>query len=123
MDLSANRLGLAEIQELRAPIVRHRAAGKFAHVFAHTFKGPSTAPTYFFATAFETVSLQPSEFFNVLGVSLTTPLMRRLLDEQEVRAEIHTRHEFKSMAVPLTKEALPEPVCENYQRVVTSMYE
>jgi len=46
-----------------------------------------------------------------------------LLDEQEVRVEIHTRHEFKSAAVPLTKEALPEPVRKNYQRAVTSMYE
>jgi len=46
-----------------------------------------------------------------------------LLDEQEVRAEIHTQHEFKSAAVPLTREALPEPVRGNYQRIVTSMYE
>jgi protease-4 len=123
MDLSASRLDLAEAQELRAAILRFRAAGKFTHVFTDTFEGPSAAATYFLATAFEIVSLQPSGLLDVRGVSLTTPLMRRLLDEQGVRAEIHTRHEFKSAAVPLTKEVLPEPVRENYQRVVTSMYE
>lgn len=123
MDLSASRLGLAEAQELRAAILRLRAAGKFTHVFADTFEGPAAAATYFLASAFETVSLQPSGLLDVRGLSLTTPLMRRLLDQQGVRAEIHTRHEFKSAAVPLTKEILPEPVRENYQRAVTSMYE
>jgi protease-4 len=123
MDLSASQLGLAEAQELRAAVLRFRAADKFAHVFADTFEGASAAATYLLATAFETVSLQPSGLLDVRGVSLTTLLMRRLLEEQGVRAEIHTRHEFKSAAVPLTKEALPEPVRVNYQHAVTSMYE
>jgi len=51
-------------------------AGKFAHVFADTSEGPSTARTYFYTTAFETVSLEPSELLNVWGLSLATPLIR-----------------------------------------------
>lgn len=123
MDLSGADVGLAEAQELRAAILRFRGTTKFAHVFADTFEGRRGSASYYLATAFETVSLQPSGLLDIRGLSITTPLFGRLLKEQGVQAEIQARHEFKSAVVPLTQEALPEPVRANYERAVTLMFD
>jgi protease IV len=122
MDLSGSDVGLAEAQELRDSILRFRGATKFAHVFADTFEGRRGSASYYLATAFETISLQPSGLLDIRGLSITTPLLGRLLKEQGVTAEIHARHEFKSAAVPLTKDVLPDPVRANYERAVSSMF-
>lgn len=123
MDLSGADLGLAEAQELRAAILRFRGAAKFAHVFADTFEGRRGSAVYYLATAFQTVSLQPSGLLDIRGLSITTPLLGRLLKEQGVQAEIHARHEFKGAAVPMTKESLPDPVRANHGRAIASMFD
>jgi protease-4 len=123
MDLSGAEIGLAEAQELRAAILGFRGAGKAAHVFADTFEGRRSSAAFFLATAFESISLQPSGLLDIRGLSITTPLLGRLLREQGANAEFQTRHEFKSAAVPVTGESLPEPVRANYSRAVSSMFE
>lgn len=123
MDLSRGGLGLAEAQEFRAAVLKLRSAGKFAHAFADSFEGQDSSASYYLATAFETVSLQPSGLFDVRGLSITTPLLGGLLDEQGVRVDLQARHEFKGAAAPLTEKSLPEPIRANYQRAVTSMFE
>ena len=123
MDLSGGAVGLAEAQELRAAILGFRGAGKFTHAFADTFESRRGSSVYYLATAFETVSMQPSGLLDIRGLSITTPLLGRLLKEQGVSAEIHARHEFKSAAVPLTRESLPDPVRANHGRAIASMFD
>lgn len=123
MDLSGADLGLAEAQELRASILGFRAAGKSARVFADSFEGRGASAAYFLASAFERVTLQPSGLLDIRGLSITTPLLGRLLDEYGVRAEILTRHEFKGAAVPVTSKSLPGPIRANHARAVESMFE
>ena len=123
MDLSGGALGLTQSQELRAAVLRFRSTGKFTHVFADSFEGPQAAATYYLATAFEQIHLQPSGLLDVRGIAITTPLLRRLLDEHGIQAEIHARHEFKGAAVPVTESVLPEPVRANLQHTVNSLFE
>jgi protease-4 len=123
MDLSGAEIGLAEAQELRAAILGFRAAGKSARVHADSFEGRRASAAYYLATAFESISVQPSGLLDIRGLSITTPLLGKLLREQGVRAEVQTRHEFKGAAVPVTSESLPEPIRANYARAVDSMYE
>ena len=123
MDLSGADLGLAEAQELRAAILGFRSAGKDTRVFADSFEGAGASAAYFLATAFKHITLQPSGLLDIRGVSITTPLLGRLLEEQGVRAEIQTRHEFKGAATPVTSKNLPDPVRANYSRAVESMFE
>ncbi len=123
MDLSGADLGMAEAQELRASILGFRAAGKLTRAFADSFEGPRASAAYFLATAFERISLQPSGLLDIRGLSITTPLLGRLLDEHGVKAEIQTRHEFKGAATPVTAKSLPGPVRANHARAVESMFE
>lgn len=123
MNLSGAELGLAEAQELRASILGFRAAGKSTLAFADSFEGERAPAAYYLATAFGTVALQPSGLLDIRGLSITTPLFGGLLEEHGARAEIQTRHEFKSAAVPMTSKTLPEPVRENYARAVNSMFD
>jgi protease IV len=123
MDLSAGQIGLAEAQELKAAILRFRGAGKFTHVFADTFEGRRASAAYYLAAAFETISLQPSGLLDIRGLSITTPLFGRLLEEQGVQVEIHARHEYKSAAVPFTRDTLPAPVRANHGKAVSSLFD
>ena len=116
-------LDLAEAQELRSALSRFRATGKFAHVFTDGFDETGASAIYYLATAFDRIIMQPSGLFDVRGISINVPLLRRLLDRHGVRAELLARHEYKSVGMFLTEEQLPETVHTNLRRAVSSLYD
>jgi protease-4 len=119
--LGHGSLGFARAQEIRDAVRAFRQSGKFAIAFAETFGEAGDGNThYYLATAFDEIWLQPSGDISLIGVQLESPYLKTALDTIGVTARVDQREEYKGAMDPLTKDSMPAPVRENYQRLVDS---
>jgi len=90
-------MGLAQIQEIRDAVREFRASGKRAIVFAESFGefGPGTG-SYYLASAFDEIWLQPSGDVSLTGIIAETPFIRGALDKLDIRPRFDSRREYKS---------------------------
>lgn len=123
MDLSEAGLGYARLQELRGAVARFRAAGKPAIAFADSYAEGGDGRSYYLASAFDEVWVQPAGLVGFAGIALEAPFFRDALDSLGIRPEFSTRHEFKGAVTALTDRDFPAPVAENLRAVVDSLYE
>src|SRR5262249_47926793 len=119
--IGAGELGMARAQEIRDAVLAFRQHGKFAIAFAETFGEVGEGNThYYLATAFDEIWLQPSGEVGLNGVRLESPYFKPALDAMGVVTRIDQREEYKGAFDPLTSASMPQPVRENYQRLVDS---
>lgn len=105
--LGAREPGLAQAQELRAAVERFRRSGRFALAFSESFgEGGSGNRSYFLATAFDEVWLQPLGHVGITGLAAQMPFVRDALDTLGVNPQIQQREEYKSFAETFTQRAL-----------------
>ena len=91
------RMGMAQVQEIRDAIISFRAKNKFAVAFAETFgeSGPGTG-SYYLATAFDEIRLQPSGDIGLTGIMLEGQFMKGTLDKLGVTPRMDHRKEYKN---------------------------
>jgi protease-4 len=119
--LGNGTLGLARAQEIRDAVVAFRQSGKFAIAFAETFGEAGDGNThYYLATGFDEIWVQPSGDVSLTGLFLESPYLKTALEGIGIAARIDQREEYKGAMDPLTKDAMPAPVRENYQRLADS---
>ena len=86
--LAETEHGFAVAQELRAAVLRFRAAGKFAIAEADSFgELGSGNEGYHIATAFESIMLQPGGLVGLTGTAVQVPFARDLLARVELPHE------------------------------------
>ena len=95
--------GLAQVQELRNAVAdfRQRSSGRATTVaFADAFgeAGANGTITYYLASAFERVYMQPSGLLSMSGLASSTPFLRSLFDRWNVKPIFLAREEFKNVA-------------------------
>lgn len=90
-------MGLARVQEIRDAILRFRESGKPAVAYAETFGevGPGNV-SYYLATAFDEIHLQPSGDVGLTGLRTETPFVPEALDALGVEVRGDHRHEYKN---------------------------
>ncbi|HEU5154420.1 MAG TPA: signal peptide peptidase SppA, partial [Gemmatimonadales bacterium] len=95
--VGAAPMGMAQLQELRNAVLAFRAKKKPAVAFAETFGefGPGGG-SYYLATAFDEIWLQPSGDIGLTGVFLESPFLRGTLDKLGVKPRMDHRYEFKN---------------------------
>jgi protease-4 len=117
--VGAGNLQIARAQEIRDAVLAFRETGKFAIAFAETFGEVGNGnTTYYLATAFDEIWLQPSGDVGLTGVLVESPYLRTALDSIGVTARIGQREEYKGAMDPLTSDSMPPPVRANLQRLV-----
>lgn len=100
-------IGLAQIQEVRQAVARFRSAGKLAVAHADSFgEGGGGNATYYLATAFERIYLQPSGEVGLTGLRIDVPFVKRTLDKLGVKARLDHREAFKTAKNTFTEEGL-----------------
>jgi protease-4 len=117
------KMGLAQTQELREAVQRFRAKKKFAIAFAETFGefGPGNS-SYYLATAFDQIYLQPSGDIGLTGVMLETPFVKGTLDKLGMRFHGDHRYEYKSALNTLTESKYTPPHREEMEKVMNSWF-
>ncbi|MBP2703356.1 signal peptide peptidase SppA [Microbispora sp. RL4-1S] len=122
--IGGHPIGLGMVQELRAAVLRLRAAGKRTVAYAETFGefGAGTVP-YYLASVFERVYLQPSGDVGLTGVTLEQRFLRDALAKAGVEYQLGQRHEYKTAANTFTQNHMTEPHRESTARIAESVTE
>lgn len=121
--IGASGMGVAQIQEIRDAIARFRAKNKFAVAFSETFGevGPGTG-SYYLATAFDQIWLQPSGDIGLTGVIMESPFIRGTLDKLGVSPRMDHRYEYKNAMNMFTEKKYTPPHREASEKIITSWF-
>jgi protease-4 len=122
--IGENSMGYARIQELREAVVRFRRCGKQAVAFAETFgeTGPANK-SYYLATAFDTIYLQPTGQLALTGMVSEVPFLKNMLEKLDVKPRIDGRKEFKSAKNLFTESGFTPSHRQNLETVLGSLQE
>ena len=117
-------ISVAQVQELRDAIAAFRAKGKFAIAYADSFGefGPGIH-SYYLASAFDEIWLQPQGMVGLTGLSSETPFFRGALDKLDVVPSFDHRSEYKSAMNSITDSKMTGPQREESEEIVKSVYD
>ncbi len=100
-------LSIAHVQEFREALKRFRESGKFAYFYAADM-GYGLG-TYYLASGFEEVWMQPVGMMAIPGISMEMPFIRGTLDRLGIRPQVFQRKEYKTLYESATNhEMSPE---------------
>ena len=122
--VGGSRIGLARVQELREAIGTFRETGKLTVAWSESF-GEFTGGnvSYYLATAFDRIYLQPSGALGLTGVGVEQLFLHDALTKLGIGFESAKRHEYKSAADNLTERGFTGPAREGAERLATSIAE
>lgn len=114
---------LAQVQEVRDAVMAFRSSGKPAIAYAETFgeAGPGNS-SYYLATAFDAVYLQPSGDVGLTGLIFEQPFIRGALDKLDIIPRLDGRKEYKSFRYVMTERKYPPPHREAVMQVMGSQF-
>jgi protease-4 len=117
-------IGLAAVQELRRAVRAVSEAGKLTVAWAETFGEFSAGNVpYYLATAFDTITLQPSGDLGLTGIAVERVFLRDALDKVGAQFQVAKRHEYKSAAEQVTERGFSGPAREETERLTASITE
>jgi protease-4 len=121
--LGGSSMGMAQVQEIRDAVRNFRARKKFAVAYAETFGefGPGGS-SYYLATAFDQVWLQPSGDIGLTGIVMESQFLRGSLDKLGVVPRMDHRHEYKSAMNVFTEKKYTAAHREANEAVMKSWF-
>ena len=99
---------LAHIQELRKAIKAFRDSGKFAYIYSSSYGEAGGLGSYYLATAFDEIWLQPMGIVAITGVSAEMPFLRSVFEQVGIEPQFFQREEFKSAYESLTNSEMSD---------------
>jgi protease-4 len=122
--INDHTLGLAQTQEVRDLVAQFRANGKPAMEFSETIgEGEGALSTYYLASAFGDIWVQPSGSVGVAGIAIEQPFVRKLLDRIGITMDVVQRKEFKTAFENFTNAQISAPNKEEWQALLGSWYD
>jgi protease-4 len=118
-----SNMKLAQVQEIRDAVTAFKKSGKPAIVYAETFGefGPGNS-SYYLATAFDTIYLQPSGDLGLTGLIYEQPFVRGTLDKLGIIPRFDGRKEYKSFRYMFTERKYIAPHREAVTAVMDSQF-
>ncbi|HVA12888.1 MAG TPA: signal peptide peptidase SppA [Stellaceae bacterium] len=115
-------MGLAQVEELRDAIAAFRATGKRAIAYSDTFGELSSGThSYYLASAFDQIWLQPMGMVGLVGLRVEMPYIRGTLDMLGVVPDVEHREEYKDAANMFTEKQMTGPEREELQALLDSI--
>ena len=121
--IGGETVAMAQIQEIRDAIRRFRESGKPAIAFAETFGefGPGNG-SYYLATAFDEVHMQPSGDVGLTGLYYETMFLKGGFDKLGLEPRMGQRYEYKNAVNSYTHTEMTGPHREALGRVLESRF-
>jgi protease-4 len=121
--VGSEQMGMAEVQEIREAVLRFRAKKKFAVAFAETFGevGPGNK-SYYLATAFDQIYLQPSGDIGLTGLMLESPFISGTLQKLGLPFHGDHRYEYKSALNTFTEKKYTPAEREENAAILNSWF-
>src|SRR3954451_15606461 len=122
--LGDRTMTLSRAEEIRDAVGAFAASGKPTVAWADTF-GESTSGTvsYFLASGFGEVWLQPTGELNLIGVATEVQFLRGVLDKLGVEPEFGQRYEYKNAADRILATGFSDAHREALDRLAESAWE
>ena len=119
--VGAAPMGMAVIQELRDALMEFQKGGKFAVAHAETFGefGPGSG-SYYLATSFKEIYLQPSGDLGLTGIMYESPFLRAAMDKLHIRPRLSKRKEYKNAANLFTEVSYTDAHREAVSRLMNA---
>jgi protease-4 len=115
-------MGLASTEELRDAIAAFRAKGKRAIAYSDTFGELSSGThSYYLASAFNDIWLQPMGLVGLVGLRIEMPYLRGTLDMLGITPDFEHREEYKDAANMFTEKQMTDPEREELQALLDSI--
>lgn len=114
--------GWARTEEVRDAVARFRESGKPAVYFSETFGefGPGQA-TFYLASGFDEVMLQPSGDVGLMPLSAELPFVREMLEKLDVEPRFDARGEYKDATDLFTRTGISGPSREALEALLNSI--
>jgi protease-4 len=122
LNLKGGQYGLAQLQEVRDAVIRFRAAGKTALVFADTLGDGPAMGSYYLATAFDQIWMQPIGELGITGLHAETPFGRDLLKKIGVQPQILHQGRYKSYPESLMRNSMSDDNREMMTSLLGDIY-
>ncbi|MBZ5658530.1 MAG: signal peptide peptidase SppA [Acidobacteriia bacterium] len=121
--IGAAPMGTAQVQEIREAVERFRAHKKFAVAYAETFGefGPGNG-SYYLATAFDQIYLQPSGDIGLTGIIMESPFIKGTLSKLGVTFRGDHRYEYKNAMNTFTETKYTAPHKEAMSAIMNSWF-
>src|SRR6267154_1874767 len=121
--IGAAPLGMAKVQEIREAVQRFRAHKKFAIAYAETFGefGPGNG-SYYLATAFDQIYLQPSGDIGLTGIIMESPFVKGTLAKLGISFRGDHRYEYKNAFNFFTETKYTPPHKEAMTAIMMSWF-
>lgn len=117
--IGAEHPSLVHTQEIRAALKRFREAGKFSYVFSASYGNfGSGNRSYYLASGFENIWLQPAGTVGISGLGMEVPFGRKALKKIGVEADFMRREEYKSVMENFTRDGFSPAVRANMESLV-----
>lgn len=101
--MSVSPLGLAQMQEVRDLVAEFETSGKPTFLYSETLgETVGAMSTYYLASAFDTIWVQPSGTVGVAGIGAEELFFKDFLDRFGIKASFLQRKEYKSAGEALT---------------------
>ena len=122
INLKSGSYGLAQLQEIRQAVVRFRKSGKFTLLFADTMgEGPAMG-SYYLASAFEQIWMQPIGELAITGIGIDMPFGHDLLNKIGVEPQILHRGRYKSYPESLMRNDMSDDNREMTTGLLNDLY-
>jgi protease-4 len=116
-------LPLADVQEIRDAVIAFRHTGKPAIAYAETFgEGQKANGSYYLATAFDKIYLQPSGEVGLAGLMAESPFLRGTLDKLGFVPRLDHRAEYKNAMNELTETKYTPAHKEATEKIIDSAF-
>lgn len=121
--IGAAPMSMAQIQEIRDAVQRFRGHKKFAVAYAETFGefGPGNG-SYYLATAFDHIYLQPSGDIGLTGIIMESPFVKGALSKLGVTFHGDHRYEYKNALNFFTESKYTAPHREAMSAIMASWF-
>jgi len=117
-------MGFAQIQEIREAVANFRKSGKPAYAYSDTFgEFGAGNRSYYLASAFEKIYLQPSGDVGLSGLMFETQFIKGTLDKLGLVPRMGQRMEYKNAVNTFTQTQYTAPHKEALQAVMKSLFE
>lgn len=123
-NLNVAPLGLAQIQDVRDMIAEFETSGKPTFLFSETIgETVSAMPSYYLASAFNTIWLQPSGTVGIAGIGVEEMFFKDFLERFGIKATFLQRKEYKSAGEALTNTEMSPANREALEALLGSWFE
>ncbi|HXM12687.1 MAG TPA: signal peptide peptidase SppA [Terriglobales bacterium] len=121
--IGAAPMGMAQTQEIRDAVQRFRAHKKFAVAYSETFGefGPGNG-SYYLATAFDHIYLQPSGDVGLTGIIMESPFLKGTLAKLGMTFHGDHRYEYKNALNFFTETKYTGPHKEAMTAIMNSWF-